>query len=466
MEKYNKKIMYEVKVSPKIRECLKLANCLEEKEWVPIDLVEKATKINSANVEIPIDYQNVWFCLHQQILRKTTIKGYKTVKVLFPPARVENNKKILNLVKRSIKKVGLETFGMLCMRGKWSVYRWLKKKFIPLTAVIKACQLLGKDVWQAIDNCNLSGTYHSIIYQNKLTSTQKQDLRDIIDWINTEGSISINGWSITIHQRKENREILEEIKKKFMNVFGLKESMIHMYDYRNMTILSISSSVVKQILVLKYGIPLGAKSEIIKISRINWKTVANYLITEGCFYLNGRGTGLAIAISSKSDDVMAKIRKFLKENKFHPSKSESKNGKQVVVQRKTESLRLLNILWPYLNLSKKIQACKILKNPKVFLSLKVDRNKISPLINEFVTLHGKDKFLEMINDECKNYHLKGYSKRSIEHWIYPNDPRDVPLFLAKKLCEVMGKNISNFIDPNIIKIFNVAEDFSQSWKVV
>jgi hypothetical protein len=452
--------MYEVMTSSKIKTCLKFANLVNRKKWIPITLVKKATQINSRKQGVPVNYQNLWLCLHQQIVRKMTSKGYKLIKVLFSPIRVERNKRILRLIEKVIEVVGLEQFAYLCTRSKWTVYKWLSKEFVPLTAVMKACQLLGKDLWKTLDGCKLAGTHHFITFKSELTPYQKQNLRDIIDWINTEGSIPINGWSVTIAQHIENKHELEELKRKFMMVFDLPENMVSIYDYKNTSILRISSSVIRQLLVLRYKLPLGEKSEVVEISKINWRTVANFIITEGCFYLNGRGTGLAAGIVSKSDKVRSEIKAFLKKNGFHPSESRREGGKQVYIQRKKEGLRFLYKVWPYLNYSKKLQACKVLENPKVFLSLRVDVKKVRILIKEFVNLYGMGKFLEIVNQECERYKIKKYSPRSIEHWVYPEQTRrTIPLFVVQKMCAILEEDISNFVDPVILEVFKLAGDF-------
>jgi hypothetical protein len=319
---------------------------------------------------------------------------------------------------------------------------------------MKACQILGKNMWEVLDGVKLCGTKDSIIFRNHLDNFLKQDLNDLIDWLNTEGHISINGWAITISQHKENRKALEELKSKFVKVFGINKNKIRFYEYRNMRCLYISSSVIKQLLVLKYGIPLGSKSDVIKIEKVDWKTVANYLMAEGYFAFNGRG--LMAGISSNSADVREKIYNFLKNNGYNPSWSGDEKSRSVCVQRMEESLKLLYTVWPHLNETKRRQALEALRKPATFarLRVKIDK-KTSTLLKKATKKLGKKELIEMINREGEKYGI-GYAKRQFEHWIYPGAERRVPLFVVWIACQVSKEDPRRFVPLYIYEIFKEA----------
>lgn len=450
-------IMYEVKMSPRIRACIERAGGGEwlNADWVPIDVLKEATESCSRDPYVPIYLQNLWFCLHRQIVRKPVNIGYIELRVLFPPVRVNKNEKILNLLKHAKDWVGHKKFAELCGLTHWAIYSWFTKKHLPpLTAVMKACQILGKEVWEVLDGVQLCGTKDRIIFRNHLDNKLKKDLNDLIDWLSTEGHLSINGWHITITQYKENRKILEELKDKFTNVFGIEKNRINIYDYRNVCCLYLSSTVIRQLLVLRYGLPLGNKSDIIRIKKVNWRTIANYLMAEGYFAFNGRG--LMAGISSNSTDVREKIYHFLKNNGYHPSWSVSKKAKSVLIQRMEESLKFLHEAWPYLNESKRWQALEVLRMPATFARLRMDTNsKIIELLKKVTKMLGKEELVEMINREGNKYGIK-YAKRQLEHWIYPGSERRIPLFVVRVACQASKEDFRQFASPYVYEMFRKA----------
>lgn len=444
-------------MSPRIRTCIEKAGLQEwlDTEWIPIDMLRKATESCLKDPHIPIYFQNLWFCLHQQIVRKPASTGYMELKVLFPPIRVEKNEKILTLLKHAKEQIGHRKFAELCGLTHWAAYSWFTKKHLPpITAVMKACQILRKDVWDVLDGVKLCGTKDRITFRNHLDDRMKEDLNDLIDWLNTEGHIRINGWTITITQHKENQKTLEELRSKFVTVFGVGENRIRIHKYRNLCCLYLSSAVIKQLLVLKYGLPLGSKSDIIEIGSVDWRTVANYLMAEGYFAFNGRG--VMAGISSNSVNVREKIYTFFKTNGYHPSWSIGTKAKSVLVQRMEEGLKLLHVVWPYLNETKRRQALEVLRKPATFARLRVNiDNKITDLFKKVEKMLGKKGLIEMINHEGGKYGIK-YAKRQFEHWIYPGSERKVPLFVVWAACRVSKEDPRCFIPSYVHEMFKKA----------
>lgn len=449
--------MYEIKMAPRIKACLERANIREWRnaEWIPIDVLQKATEICINDRYAPVYLQNLWFCLHRQIVRKPASTGYIELKVLFPPVRVEKNEKILSLLKHAKKQIGHRKFAELCGLTHWTIYSWFTKNYLPpITAIMKACQILRKNVWEVLDEVKLCGTKDRITFRNHLDNQVKKDLADLIDWLNTEGHIRINGWAITITQHKENRTTLEGLGRKFITVFGVGEDKIHIYEYRNLCCLYISSAVIKQLLILKYGLPLGSKSDVIKIKRVDWRTMANYLMAEGYFAFNGRG--LMAGISSNSIDVREKIYTFLKNNGYHPSWSGDEKSRSVCVQRMEESLKLLYTVWPHLNKTKRRQALEILRKPATLARLRINIDKkTSALLKKTTKILGKKELIEMINREGEKYGIK-YAKRQFEHWIYPGTERRVSLFIVWIACQVSKEDPRRFIQPYMYEMFRAA----------
>lgn len=109
--------MYEVRMSTKLRDCLSCAEVPEEKYsnggWVPLYVVKKATEVNSQNSMVPINYQNLWFSLHDETVRRFTNAGYVTSRVSFPSTMVERKDKVIEVLETVKNMLGVHEFARL-----------------------------------------------------------------------------------------------------------------------------------------------------------------------------------------------------------------------------------------------------------------------------------------------------------------------------------------------------------------
>src|SRR3989344_4538154 len=117
---------YLVKPSKKAQDALKLAisnnlfdqfknldrnlinDYLNSKINIPIWIIEAACKINEQFLEIPIQFQNIWFCLNGvNVMRIKPSGKIVNTKILFAPVYVRTNEKIklfLDKITSLIKK--------------------------------------------------------------------------------------------------------------------------------------------------------------------------------------------------------------------------------------------------------------------------------------------------------------------------------------------------------------------------
>lgn len=267
---------YEVQVNEKVKETLRLANMCYNSEWVPIEVVEKACKINLKNALKPIYSQYLWFCLDSAIVKRKSPTGKTfTPKVCFNPVYLANKKKFIILIERAMKKLPFpykDSFSKLVDRTRQSLDGWFAGRAkIPLTAIIKACQILKLDPWKVIDGERIytsgKSKNNSILFVNKETN----EIREIITWLKTEGCLDISSTEINLVQNKEGKDSLQDIVDKIIRFFHVPQSNIHIgvrCDKPSAINVRIFSAPLRQILCLKYKLPIGFKSYNIDFNEI------------------------------------------------------------------------------------------------------------------------------------------------------------------------------------------------------
>lgn len=450
--------MYEVRMSTKVRDCLSYAEVPEERysdgDWVPFYVVKKATEINSQNPRVPVNYQDIWFNLHDETVRRSTNTGYVTSRVSFPSTMVERKDKVIEVLKTVKNMLGVHEFAKLCDVSHWAVYAWLNKNGnVPLSAIMKACELLNESHWTLLDNVRLCGKKYCVLHRNNLTEKEREYLESIIDWINSDGHLRVDGWSFSIAQHENNREVLRELMEKIVGLFKLDRKCIKLYEREHLVVLKVDSAALRQLLVLKYKVRPGKKAEHLDVKDVNMRRVANYLSSEGSFYFGGRGLAVEV-VASNSKKIRNKFYKFLQQEGYHPSNS----GNSICLQRMEESLKFLVEVWDYLTESKRHQAAKIVQKPETFFKLRVNTESVRPLIDRFLRKYGRNQLHGLVNQAGAQFGIE-YSKRSIEHWIYPGSERRIPLFVVNALCDTMKEKLEKYVPEYMVKAFEITSSY-------
>lgn len=319
---------------------------------------------------------------------------------------------------------------------------------------MKACELLNENHWALLDGVRLCGKKYCVLHKNSLIDKEREYLESVVDWISSDGHVRIDGWSFSITQHENNRAILKELAEKILDLFMLDRKCIKLYEREHLIVLKADSAALRQLLVLKYGIRPGKKAEHIDIKNVNMRRVANYLSSEGSFYFSGRGLAVEV-LASNSKKIRNKFYKFLRRKGYHPSNSVNSIG----LQRMKESLRFLVEVWDYLTEPKRHQAAKIVQRPETFFKLRVNTESVRPLINHFLKKYDRDQFYRLVNQAGAQFGIE-YSKKSIEHWIYPGSERRIPFFVVKALCDKMNGKLESYVPKYILKAFELTTSYS------
>ena len=377
---------YYIQFSDKVNNCLKsaidngiyenyaidkqiLPKFIKEKGEIPMWILETACKINKNNIDIPAQYQNIWFCLHNSILRRKQPSGreFKT-KVNFNSCYIVLDKKIRNLLKEACKSINLPTYKFVRLCGFTKV-NWTNENIIPLIAVIKICQILKLDVWNLLEGCELFSKTQKV---GKITMpTNKKDIELIIllIWLRTEGHLELSSTHIEINQ-KNNINSLISLEKLFVKIFKLNEnSLIFAKSKRGEDRLIISSSPLRQYLSLKYNFPLGYKSgSLIRMELDNLplddynKILPAFIQTEGCLSRHNTRNKkkylprfeFIVKDKALANDCVFVMRKL----GFQPSYYENENIFKVGLYNSKEVIRLINETKEYFLDKRKIEHLK------------------------------------------------------------------------------------------------------------
>lgn len=158
---------------------------------------------------------------------------------------------------------------------------------LPITAVIECCEVKNQNLWSMIEGEKLAGKTSST-YITIPKETPK--LQKLVAWILTEGHIPVSHPSIEINQVSSESAVLESLANDIEEIFKT-ENIVNFSETENWSgekgkRLIISSSAVRQFLVLRYNMLLGKKSKNIdwniRVSEENYRQLLSCFIqTEG-----------------------------------------------------------------------------------------------------------------------------------------------------------------------------------------
>jgi len=448
---------------------------LNSKGYIPIWILEAACNINKDYIEIPVQYQYLWFCLHNRRIRRIAPKG----KVINPKngsnvVYIDLNKKIEGLIKKSLNIYPKYKLAKLCgYKSGWPITLWLRKKErISIFALMKICQIQKKDIWNVIDNCKIYSktNYNSIFYKNIL---HKRDLIYLLTWIKTEGHISITKQYFEIKQDENGKNILIEISKIAQRLFNIEKNKIHFYQqkqYKNIWALRINSAPLRQLLILKYKIDPGYKCQTVSLKNelelledredINY-FLAKLIEAEGSFtyHLYNNHKYPRIYISTTSPKICEEIKKLLKKIGYHPNichdKRQSKKniGYSIAIEQRREAIDLCYNIFPYISHKKKIKKfIKELQRKEFILNLRLNSNdKIITLIKK---VKGDISNTELANMLSKKVPEIIINKGTISNWLQGSKP---PLIIIFHLCNLMKEDTKNYI-PSSLKFILWAQN--------
>jgi len=230
---------------------------------IRLNHLRKICNKNLKDWKIPIKYQYVWYCLNEQKIKRKTKRQIFNSKVTCYPFYIEMDKNISKIINSAVKKLdSRKKFAELVNRSIPRVCDWINGRIrIPITALLKACQILNKDPWIILNGKLVSGqgTNEGFVFEN----IKRKMILDILTWIKLEGHVALEKGRIEIEQKDVGKNALLRINKRIKNKFKINT---HFYRRKRKNregwiyTLRINSSPLKQILFLKYGIDFGYKS--------------------------------------------------------------------------------------------------------------------------------------------------------------------------------------------------------------
>jgi len=263
---------------------------LKKKKPIPIWIVNAACKLNNNDLKIPLTYQNLWFCLHNSILTRQQPSGRRfRTKVSFANCYINSNQKITFLLEEVRKKLKISQrrFSELCGYKKGAFHIVNTKH--PIAVILKACQILKIEPWKFLEKCELSGKTSSagkiIIPEDK----KDIEIYTLLIWLRTEGHLELGSTHIEINQKNDTTS-LDKLKELFIKKFMLKNAPAKLHTgQRGEDRLIISSAPLRQLLCLKYNLPIGYKNGSLQkmhldgLSELEYKKIMPAFIqTEGC----------------------------------------------------------------------------------------------------------------------------------------------------------------------------------------
>lgn len=342
---------------------------LNSKADIPIWIIEAACVLNKKDAFIPIQYQYLWFCLHGIKVKRTQSSGRKFNSIVnFSPCYITLDNRIRRLILKAQKLLNLSQrkFSVLCGYRSGSVRAYKDK--MPLVVILKICRILNINIWKVLENYEFFGKTSRegkiIIPKHK----KDIDIDIILTWLRTEGHLEIRSTHVEINQ-KDDTKTLEKLRELIIKKFDLKETK---KDFskgkRGEDRLIISSSPLRQLLCLKYNLPLGYKSCSLKRMDLNnlsnedyRKIMAAFVQTEGClsyFYTRNKKKKLPKFEFSVKDESLAKDCIFVLEKlKFKPILYKQ-NLFKIGLYNSKDTIRLVHQIEPYVFNKNKIDHLK------------------------------------------------------------------------------------------------------------
>lgn len=218
------------------------------------------------------------FYLNGLGITRTDPSGNKyTPKINFVPCYFKHSENLNQIVRE-----GINAKPTIKQRHNRLETKLNKNQRLPITAVIECCEATNQDLWNLIEGEKLAGKTSSE-YITIPKETPK--LQKLVAWIQTEGHIPLSHPSIEINQVNSESVVLESIAKDIEELFET-ENIVNFSETEHWSgekgkRLIISSSAVRQFLVLRYNILLGKKSK-----NIDWNIIVsedNYTQLLNCF---------------------------------------------------------------------------------------------------------------------------------------------------------------------------------------
>jgi len=455
---------------------------------LPISILDKTCKLNEKNPNIPVKYQFTWFCLHNvKVFRKQL--GGKIISpiVKFAPIYIEKRKNLLHFLRKAIKILrSKEKFCGLIGYSRTSLNGWLNLKSVrkpPITAFIKACQLLNIDLWDVLDGVKLYGkTSKNFIVFKKNISSEIDDLRI---WIFTEGTLQINRELLQIRQNEDGINALHKIAEILTKNFEINlKSLKIVEDQKHQLKLIVQSPSLRQIFYLRYGIPLGYKvySEPSKDlftftnREEGIKKLTRFLETEGCFsfYNKKDHYNMTISFGCRNESMRDNFFILLSKLGYKPKKYQNNENNGAITysvglfgfrQLTKICYEILPYMWHYGKLLScfRIGDKQILLDPNFLCRLRLNLDsKIQSLICESIKCSGDVEklanYLRMVSEEFDI----SISEGLIYHWY--RGTSKIPIFVILKMCELMKEDYLEFL-PDYVSILLWINNLSKRYEI-
>jgi len=434
---------------------------------IPLSILEKACNKNLKNKFCNINLQYTWFCLNGEYVYRRFIKGWRKFKVSFYTVYVENsqkNRKIISDAYNLCPKPKSKIFSKISNKHYVSIREYISgKNKIPLSVFLKSCQILDKDPWVELNNTKIySGSSirdKFILFKNKITP----ELYILLNWIKLEGNLSLSSPYIRLSQHVDNARLcFEKLNNYFEQVFGIPNHSIKIQNFKStpkLSYLIISSAPLRQILNLKYGIPLGHKSKEIKPNqKFNFnredklKILASEIETDGSFARHKKHNIIHcdVSFSVHSKDYSKSVFVNLNKLGYPATFIVSKRNRCGV-----DEVEYITVFWGLLKLQKfafeimpyfhhlgKIRNLIEVVKQKDYLKItRIDFNeKIKKMIYQAKGRYGDFKSLTKKLNELG----LEISQNAVEAWVYQSNR--VPVYAIIKMCSIVGeKNYFKFL---------------------
>ena len=449
-------------------------NYLKSKSNIPIWILEAACNINNEDINIPIKYQVLWFCLDKNKLKRRLNKKKVLSPILsFSTVYIEPSVKIIKTIKQALSIIGTKKeLGRLCSVKRQTVYQWIAKKTKPsLLGLLKICQILNKNIWDLIENHKLysySATNKEFLVFKNYPENQ---IIDILTWIKLEGHLNLKNPYTETSQKNKDVKVLELLKEKIKKLYKIKENHFLIYDNstKKGTIkdwsgfkLVISSAPLRQILCLRYGIPLGYKCSFIELSKEiescktkedKFKLISTVIETEGSLTFSDKikQKNPVISVTSASKILIQQLKDLFDglgyKVKIYPHNI---NDCELRIHGLNLLTKLYFDIYKYFNHpSKKKRFLDLLCDKNALIRLRIKNSpKITKLIRETRIITKKSKNLnrdlvDNLNKKMESVSDYKISRHVISGWInQKKSPTLLPIFL---MCKITKKDIFSII---------------------
>ena len=343
---------------------------LDSKDSIPLWIVEAACDINKAHIKIPAQYQYLWFCLHGANVTRTQPSGRKFRSLInFTSCYVNSDDRLKELIIKTCKYLNIPQtkLSILCGYKEGTIRMNMNK--IPLIVLLKISQILKRDIWKLLEGYMLYGKT-SKKGRIKIPNCEKDvKMGIILTWLRTEGHLELRSTHVEINQ-KNNIKSLKGLRRLINQTFNLTNTPTHFFKgSRGEDRLIISSSPLRQLLCLKFDLPLGYKSGCLKkmdfegFSEEDYKKVMSAFVqTEGC--LSSHNTRnkkkklprfeFIVKDNSLAEDCVFVLKKL----NFQPSFKHQRDNFKVGIYNSKEVIRLVNHIKPYILNQNKINYLK------------------------------------------------------------------------------------------------------------